>query len=136
MNWIKNAAGRAAGALQGARDAMRGTTYEPLEGRSEVTGRERAVYERWQGFKEPRNAYERTAYESFPREIDAEMDRADQAARENDAARAAEDAEQDARDWEAARAAGRTSRRPGHEPPDRGRAGCVHHMRMPLLRRR
>lgn len=104
MNWIKNAAGRAAGALQGARDAMRGVTYEPLEGRSAITGRERAVYERWQEYKEPRNAYERTAFESIPHEIDAEMDRVERAAQEAEAARAAEDAEQDARDWEAARA--------------------------------
>ena len=101
MNWIKNAAGRAAGALQGARDAMRGVTYEPLEGRSAITGRERAVYERWQEYKEPRNAYERTAFESIPHEIDAEMDRVERAAQEAEAARAAEDAEQETQDWEA-----------------------------------
>lgn len=104
MSWISAAADRAAGALQGAWDTARGTTYEPLEGRSEVTSRERAVYDRWLESKDPRNAYERTAFESIPHEITAEMDRAEQAAQEAEADRAAGEAEQDARDWDAARA--------------------------------
>jgi len=104
MNWIRETADRTAGALQGAWDAVRGTAYEPLEGRSEITPRERAVYDRWLNSREPRNAYERDAFESIPHEIDAEMDRAEQAAQEAEADQAAGEAEQDARDWEAARA--------------------------------
>ena len=73
MRWISETADRAAGALQGAWDAARGTTYQPLEGRSEATSREQAAYERWQHFKPARNAYERAAYESLPRELDSEM---------------------------------------------------------------
>ena len=88
MRWIKDATDRTAGALRGALDAARGTTYQPLEGRSEATSREQAVYERWQQFKEPRNAYERAAYKSLPAELDAEMqawdrDVAEQWARED-----------------------------------------------------
>ena len=101
MSRIREATDRAAGALHGAWDAARGTTYEPLEGRSGATSRERAVYKRWQRFKEPRNAYERDAYQSLPRELEAEMDRAYEI---KCAARAAGDAEQDAKGQEAARA--------------------------------
>ena len=47
----------------GAWDAARGTTYEPLEGRSEATSRERAVCKRMAEIQgKPRNAYERDAY--------------------------------------------------------------------------
>ncbi len=106
VSWITNAADRAAGALRGAWDAARGTAYEPLEGRSEdeITSRERAVYNRWLDGADPRNAYERSAYDSIPHEITAEMDRAEQAAREADADAGQAAAEQDARDWETARA--------------------------------
>lgn len=108
MRWIKDATDRTAGALRGALDAARGTTYQPLEGRSEATSREQAVYERWQQFRPARNAYERAAYRSLPAELEAEMqawDRgvAEQWAREDAAARAAGEAEQDAREWETAR---------------------------------
>jgi len=108
MRWISETADRAAGALQGAWDAARGTTYQPLEGRSEATSREQAAYERWQMFKEPRNAYERAAFQSLPAELDAElrawdMDVAEQWAREDEADRAAGDAKREAREWEAGR---------------------------------
>ena len=103
MNWIKNAAGRAAGALQGARDAMRGVTYEPLEGRSEVTGRERAVDERWQGFKDPATPTNNRLRIVPPRDRRRDGPRRP-GGQGKQAARAAQDAEQDARDWEAARA--------------------------------
>ena len=92
---------------RGAWDAARGTTYKPLEGRSEITGRERAVYKRWQEFKAARNAYERAAYQSLPAEIGAEMrtwdkNVAEQWAREDEAA-GRRGSEQEARDWETAR---------------------------------
>ncbi len=106
MSWIRDAADRTTGALQGAWDAARGTTYSPLEGRSEdeITSRERAVYGRWLDSREPRNAYERDAFESIPHEITAEMDQAEQAAQEAEADEACAAAEHDARDWETARA--------------------------------
>jgi hypothetical protein len=102
MSRTVEAVDRTAGALRGVWDAVRGITYEPLGGRSEITARERAVYARWLESREPRNAYERAAFRSFPHELDAEMDRAEQAAREDEAARAAEEAEREARDWKEA----------------------------------
>jgi len=106
MSWVKDSADRAAGALRGALDAARGTTYQPLEGRSEATSREQAVYERWQRFRPARNAYERAAYESLPRELESEMqawetDIAEQWAKEDAADRAAGEAGRDAREAEA-----------------------------------
>ena len=92
MSWLSNITDKAAGALQGMRDAARGTEYEPVSGDTprEMTPRERDVYGRWQAWKDPRNAYERAAFASLPGELEAEMDRIDRLAEEADAAGAAE----------------------------------------------
>ena len=93
MSWIGEMADRAAGALQGARDAVRGIEYEPRapgEAR-EPDAREEAVYGRWQDGQPPRNAYERDAFTSIPSELAADMDRAARLGAEADAAREAED---------------------------------------------
>lgn len=68
---IKDVAARAAGAAQGGLDAVKGTTYEPrsIGDLREVTEREKGAYWRWRAGNEPRNAYERAAFESFPREV-------------------------------------------------------------------
>ena len=67
MNWITDTADRAAGALQGARDAVRGTTYEP--GRwGEIPRRDLDAESRWRQQISPRNAYERDAFAELDRE--------------------------------------------------------------------
>lgn len=103
MSWIGEMADRAAGALQGARDAVRGIEYEPRTPGSspEPAAREQAVYARWQDGQPPRNAYERDALTSIPSELAADMDRAGRLGAEAEAAREAGDAAREAGDWQA-----------------------------------
>jgi hypothetical protein len=88
MSRIGDMADKAAGALQGARDAVKGIAYEPRSS-PEPTAREQAVYARWQDGQPPRNAYERDAFTSFPSELAADMDRAGRLAAEAEADREA-----------------------------------------------
>jgi hypothetical protein len=102
VNRVREIADRAAGRLQGAWDTVRGTAgYEPLAEGREPGRREKDTYGRWLEHRDPRNAYERAAFASFPREIEAEIDRVDAAAAEWEAADQAEREAEDRADWDA-----------------------------------
>ena len=88
MNRAQQIADQVVGRLQGAWDAVRGTSYAPATW--PPTNREKGTYGRWLDHREPRNAYERAAFWSYPREIEAEMDRVDALTSEIEAAEQAE----------------------------------------------
>ena len=89
MNRAQHIADQAAGRLRGAWDTVRGTSYQPTA-HDGLPGRQRDTYNRWLDHREPRNAYERAAFTSYPAEIEAEMDRVDAMSAELDAADQAE----------------------------------------------
>jgi hypothetical protein len=102
VNRAKEIADQAAGRLRGAWDAVRGTArYEPLAEGREPTRREKDTYGRWQEYRDPRNAYERTAFASFQGEMEAEMDRVDAEAAAWEAADEAEREAEEQADWDA-----------------------------------